>query len=142
MHVVFHPLLGIAAVALVACIVWLHWRALQDGAIQDVLLFLTGVSILSYIFNRWDRVEPARQLIQSVMPLVFPAVVMRHAKNGASRPPRAARNGTGSERLLAAKNSPEILKRRVELRHGLLSGLDDLFPKFFEHRNGLDAHVH
>jgi hypothetical protein len=58
MHALFHLLLLISAVALVACIVWLHWRALQDGAIHDVLLFLTGVSIFSYIFSRWDRAKP------------------------------------------------------------------------------------
>jgi hypothetical protein len=57
MHALFHLLLLISAVALVACVVWLHWRALQDGAIHDVLLFLTGVSMLSYIFSRWDRAK-------------------------------------------------------------------------------------
>jgi hypothetical protein len=50
-------LLVIAAVTFVACVVWLHWRALQDGAIHDVLLLLTGVSIFSYVFSRWDRAK-------------------------------------------------------------------------------------
>jgi hypothetical protein len=57
MHTSFAILVLIPAVALVACIVWLHWRALQDGAIHDALLFITGVSILSYIVTRWDRAK-------------------------------------------------------------------------------------
>jgi hypothetical protein len=57
MHSSLHLFLLIPAVALVACIVWVHWRALQDGAIQDVLLFLTGVSIIYYIFSRWGRAK-------------------------------------------------------------------------------------
>ena len=47
----------IAAASFVACFVWLHWRALKDGVIQDVLLFLTGITTLSYIFGRWDRAK-------------------------------------------------------------------------------------
>src|SRR5262245_6835630 len=57
MHTVFALLGLISAVVLLACIVWLHWRAFRDGAIHDVLLFLTGVSILSYIFCRWGRAK-------------------------------------------------------------------------------------
>src|SRR5262249_36749789 len=57
MSTMFDLLFAIAALAFVACIVWLHWRALRDGAFHDVLLFLTGVSILSYIVTRWDRAK-------------------------------------------------------------------------------------
>jgi hypothetical protein len=56
-HAAFSLLLLIPVVAFVACIAWLHWRALQDGAIQDVLLLLTGVSVLCYIVGRWDRAK-------------------------------------------------------------------------------------
>jgi hypothetical protein len=57
MHTVFALLGLISVIVLLACIVWLHWRALQDGAIQDVLLFLTGVSILTYILCHWGRAK-------------------------------------------------------------------------------------
>jgi hypothetical protein len=46
-----------AGLVMIACIVWLHWRALKDGAIHDVLLLLTGISILSYVIARWDRAK-------------------------------------------------------------------------------------
>jgi hypothetical protein len=76
MYALFYLLLGIAAVALVTCIVWLHWRALQDGAIQDVLLFLTGVSILFYVFSRWDRAKrPILGIIGSSVVLAIAASV-------------------------------------------------------------------
>jgi hypothetical protein len=66
---------GVALVAcILACIVWLHWRALQDGAIQDVLLFLTGVSILSYIFGRWDRAK--RPILGIIGAAVLLAIVV------------------------------------------------------------------
>jgi hypothetical protein len=57
MHALLGLLLLISAVSIVVCIVWLHWRALQDGAIHDVLLFLTGLSILSYVVSRWGRAK-------------------------------------------------------------------------------------
>ena len=76
MHVSFDLLLLISAAALAACIVWLHWRALQDGAIQDVLLFLTGVSIWFYIFSRWDRAKrPILGIIGASVLLVVVASV-------------------------------------------------------------------
>jgi hypothetical protein len=76
MHVSFDLLLLISAAALAACIVWLHWRALQDGAIHDVLLFLTGISTLWYIFNRWDRAKrPMLGIIGASALLTIVAVV-------------------------------------------------------------------
>jgi hypothetical protein len=76
MHASLHLLILIPAVALVACVVWLHWRALQDGAIQDVLLFLTGVSIWFYIFSRWDRAKrPILGIIGASVLLVVVASV-------------------------------------------------------------------
>ena len=53
----FVLLILISCATLVACTVWLHWRAIQDGAIHDALLFLTGVSVLSYVCSRWDRAK-------------------------------------------------------------------------------------
>jgi hypothetical protein len=70
----------IPAVVLLACVIWLHWRALQDGAIQDVLLFLTGVSIVYYIFSRWDRARlPVAGVVVASAFLVVAAVVSRGA---------------------------------------------------------------
>jgi len=57
MHTVFTLLGLISGVTFLACLVWLPWRAYRDGAIQDVFLFLTGVSILSYILCRWGRAK-------------------------------------------------------------------------------------
>jgi hypothetical protein len=71
------------------------------------LLQQTAAAIVDSPSSRLAARPPL--LSVTVMPLVFPAVVMRHAENEASRPPRAARNGTGSERLLAAENSPETV---------------------------------
>jgi hypothetical protein len=45
------------SVGLVACVIWLHWCAARDGALHDVLLFLTGFSIIYYTFTRWDRAK-------------------------------------------------------------------------------------
>jgi hypothetical protein len=57
MNALGHLLQLIGGIAFITCIIWLHWRALQDGAIQDALLFLTGISIYWYIFNRWNRAK-------------------------------------------------------------------------------------
>jgi hypothetical protein len=109
MHASFHLLLLIPAVALVACIVWLHWRALQDGAIHDVLLFLTGVSILSYIFSRWDRAKrPILGILGASILLAIGAVVSNRVGEAPHEP---------SPEELAAEVKPLIVqewKKRPE----------------------------
>src|SRR5262245_58254297 len=55
MYALAYVLLLVGSLAFVTCVVWLHWRALRDGAIHDVLLFITGISIFSYIGTRWER---------------------------------------------------------------------------------------
>ena len=68
----------IGALALVGCLIWLHWRALQDGAIQDVILFLTGVSIIFYTCSRWQRAKgPVLGMIAAVL-LVAIALIRNH----------------------------------------------------------------
>jgi hypothetical protein len=57
MHAMGQMLGFLALVVLITCIVWLHWRALRDGAFPDVLLMFTGVSLLWYISNRWRRAK-------------------------------------------------------------------------------------
>jgi hypothetical protein len=115
MHALFQMLLLISAVALVACIVWLHQRALQDGAIQDVLLFLTGVSILSYIFSRWDRAKrPILGIIGSSVVLAIAASV----SSGIGAPSHEP-----SPEELAAEVKPLIVqewKKRPEFRNATI----------------------
>ena len=102
MHALFQMLLLVSAVALVACIVWLHRRALQDGAIQDVLLFLTGVSIFSYIFSRWDRAKrPILGIIGASVLLAIAAGVSNSI---------GARSLEPSPEELAAEVKPLILE--------------------------------
>jgi hypothetical protein len=102
MHALFQLLLLVSAVALVACIVWLHRRALQDGAIQDVLLFLTGVSIFSYIFSRWDRAKrPILGIIGASVLLAIAAGVSNSI---------GARSLEPSPEELAAEVKPLILE--------------------------------
>jgi hypothetical protein len=36
-------------------IAWLHWMAIRDCAVPDMLLLFTGVSVITYTFARWDR---------------------------------------------------------------------------------------
>jgi hypothetical protein len=50
-------LFAVPVLLLIVCIVWLHWRALKDGAFHDAVLFLTGVSIVFYVVTRWDRAK-------------------------------------------------------------------------------------
>jgi hypothetical protein len=98
----FGLFLLIPAVALVACVIWLHWRALQDGAIQDVLLFLTGISMVYYIFSRWDRARlPVAGVVVASAFLVMTATVSRRAGATWHEP---------SPEELAAEVKPLILK--------------------------------
>ena len=41
----------------VGAIVWLHWIAFRDGYIQDALLLLTGISVISYSIAEWKRAK-------------------------------------------------------------------------------------
>jgi hypothetical protein len=38
-------------------LIWLHARGFKDAAFADPLLFLTGISLVSYICTRWDRAK-------------------------------------------------------------------------------------
>jgi hypothetical protein len=50
--------LGIAgSMLLIFGIIWLHTRGFKDAAFADPLLFLTGVSLFSYMSARWDRAK-------------------------------------------------------------------------------------
>jgi hypothetical protein len=70
--------LTIGSLALLFCLIWLYWRALQDGAIQDVILFLTGISIVFYICNRWQRAKsPVLGMIAAAL-LVAIALIRDH----------------------------------------------------------------
>jgi hypothetical protein len=92
----------IPAAALVACVIWLHWRALQDGAIQDVLLFLTGISTVYYVFSRWDRARlPVAGVVVAAAFLVMAAAVSRSAGTTRHEP---------SPEELAAEVKPLILR--------------------------------
>jgi hypothetical protein len=102
MHALFDLLLLIPAAALIACVVWLHWRALHDGAIQDVVLFLTGISIVWYIFCRWDRAKrPILGIVGASVLLAVVAGVARTAGAAAQEP---------SPEELAAEIQPLILQ--------------------------------
>ncbi len=51
-------LLGVLmAVVCLGSLIWLHVRGFKDGAFADPLLFLTGVSLISYMVTRWDRAK-------------------------------------------------------------------------------------
>ena len=104
------------AVALVACLVWLHWRALHDGAIQDVLLFLSGISILSYIFSRWDRAKlPVLGVIGASVLLGIAITVSTWI--GATAPePTPEELAAEVKRLILQewKNSPELGKATIQ----------------------------
>ncbi|HEV8058833.1 MAG TPA: hypothetical protein VGP68_03115 [Gemmataceae bacterium] len=72
--------------ALCACIVWLHWRAFRDGQFQDALLFVTGISTLSYISSRWDRAKvPVFGAIAAFLTIVFLAIFLARVDIGASQ---------------------------------------------------------
>jgi hypothetical protein len=130
MHALFQLLLLVSAVALVTCIVWLHWRALQDGAIRDALLFLTGVSILSYIFSRWDRAKrPILGIIGSSVVLAIAASVSSGIGAPSHEPsPEELAAEVKPLILQEWKKSPGLTKatiQRISLLHkggGLYSG--------------------
>jgi hypothetical protein len=45
------------AIILFIALIWLHVRGFKDAAFADPLLFLTGISLVSYICARWDRAK-------------------------------------------------------------------------------------
>jgi len=50
----------IAACGAAVCITALMWfiaRGFRDYAFPDIVLFLTGISIIAYAFTRWDRAK-------------------------------------------------------------------------------------
>jgi hypothetical protein len=67
-------LLSLGIVALVTCMIWVHWLALRDGAFHDAVLFLTGVSITSYVVTRWD--EAKRPVLGAVVSLLLIALAL------------------------------------------------------------------
>jgi hypothetical protein len=52
---IFFAIVG--AVLLFISLIWLHVRGFKDAAFADPLLFLTGISLVSYICARWDRAK-------------------------------------------------------------------------------------
>jgi hypothetical protein len=51
------PLAILGALLGLSCFVWLNIRMIKDGSAPDILLFLTGVSLLAYVMTRWDRAK-------------------------------------------------------------------------------------
>ncbi len=51
-------LIGVCGVvALVGAMIWLTARGFKDGAFPDVILLVTGVSLIAYVVTRWDRAK-------------------------------------------------------------------------------------
>jgi len=38
-------------------LVWFFVRGFRDFAFPDVILFVTGISVIAYAFTRWDRAK-------------------------------------------------------------------------------------
>jgi len=55
--------LGIlGAVVFLGSLIWLHVRGFKDGAFPDVVLLLTGVSLIAYVVTKWERAKAPTSL--------------------------------------------------------------------------------
>ena len=50
-------LISIGAVGLLSSVFWLYVLIFRESAAPDLLLFLSGVSVIAYVFGRWDRAK-------------------------------------------------------------------------------------
>jgi hypothetical protein len=107
MHTLLQLVVGISAIVLVACLVDLHWRMAQDGALlRDMLLVLTGLPTIFYIRSRWDRARGP------VLGIVGASAVLVTVMSISNRLGAAPYQPTSEE--LAAEVKPLILQEWKE----------------------------
>jgi tetratricopeptide (TPR) repeat protein len=87
--------LGIlGALLFLGSLVWLHVRAFKDGAFPDVLLMLTGISLLAYVVTKWDRTKMPTLLAVAGLGLIgFSGSSNRRVPLGQDRAVEAANQG-------------------------------------------------